>query len=352
MPSRVTSILIAHHLLLGDTAGLAALLAKARSLWPDALIVITVPTALMPLFAGKPYGVEAVAFDTRDPSIAQTLVSRCPTGYDLAIVPGDNRHTVLARAAGAWHVVAFAADTPPWKNWGADRLLPFPHWPFNWADTAAQLLPGTPPTPFEKGDWPGPPLNKSPHADNLFAERLRNTRYAVLHPCARNPLRNWQTDKWHALATDLRAAGLLLVWSGTAQDSSEIAQLASSDDIDLSGKTDLASLWHLLHGARLLVSVDTGVPHVARLAGCPNVTIFGPGSPEFSGSADFFRNIASRTVIAPNIACRNQSVAFKRTIVGMQRCVRFAPDCTDNICMQAVDTGDVIAATMDLLVTA
>jgi ADP-heptose:LPS heptosyltransferase len=337
----VGTILILHHLLLGDTAGLAALMAKCRANYPLSNLIISVPTALMPLFSGRPYGVHAVAFDLKSPGTVTALRECAPHGIDLAIVPGDNRHTVLARAAGARRIVAFAGDRPGWKNWLADQLEPWPAWPFNWVDTAAALIDGPPPPPFRKGDWAVP-------VDSGARPPL-SAPYVVLHPSARNTLRNWQTDKWLTVAQSLRDRGQHVVWSGTDDDLPGIAVLQQPGDTNLAGRTDLAQLWHVLAGAQLLVSVDTGVPHVARLAGCPNVTLFGPGSPYFSGSAQFFEGIRSRACFAPNIACRNQSIAFKRETPGMQRCVRFAPDCTDNICMQAVTANEVIAACHDLL---
>ena len=62
-PDAPQRILVLHHLLLGDTLMVTALLAKLRERHPGAAIVMTVPGAIAPLYAGRPYGVDVVALD-------------------------------------------------------------------------------------------------------------------------------------------------------------------------------------------------------------------------------------------------------------------------------------------------
>jgi len=128
-------ILIAHHLLLGDTLMLTPLVKKLRTLHPEADIAMTVPRAIAPLYATRPYGLRALAFDPRSP--ANGLFGEAP--FDLAFVPGDNRYAWLAAAMRARWIVAFAGDRPATKSWQADRLLPYPAQPAAWGDMVAQF---------------------------------------------------------------------------------------------------------------------------------------------------------------------------------------------------------------------
>ena len=98
-PDKPRRILIAHHLLLGDTLMLTPLLAKLRQRHPDAEIVMTVAKPHAQLYAGRPYGVVAIGWDPRDPASLGPIFAR--PGFDLAFVPADNRHSWLALAAGA-----------------------------------------------------------------------------------------------------------------------------------------------------------------------------------------------------------------------------------------------------------
>ena len=177
--------------------------------------------------------------------------------------------------------------------------------------------------------------------------------YVVLHVGARNPLRRWLPDRWRTLADALYARGYTVAWSGGPDDTDAIAQVAPQPhEHNLCGALDLAQLWHLLKGASLLISTDTGSPHLARTASCANVVLFGPGSATMSGSPAFFAAIPSAAVGAPTFPCRDQHVAFKRETPGMARCVRFAPDCVDNRCMQVIAADAVLTAALGLLDTA
>lgn len=51
-PECIERILVAHHLLLGDTIMLAGLLKKLRRDYPAAAIDVLVPVAWLPIFAG------------------------------------------------------------------------------------------------------------------------------------------------------------------------------------------------------------------------------------------------------------------------------------------------------------
>ena len=60
-PAAPRRILVAHHLLLGDTVMLSPLLAKLRADHPRADIAMTVSPAMVPLYATRPWGVRALA---------------------------------------------------------------------------------------------------------------------------------------------------------------------------------------------------------------------------------------------------------------------------------------------------
>ena len=62
-PTKVRRVLLAHHLLLGDTLMLTPLIAKLRARYPEAEICMTVPRAIAPLYSTHPYGVRALPWD-------------------------------------------------------------------------------------------------------------------------------------------------------------------------------------------------------------------------------------------------------------------------------------------------
>ncbi|TMI04678.1 MAG: glycosyltransferase family 9 protein, partial [Betaproteobacteria bacterium] len=155
-PAQPKRVLIAHHLLTGDVVMLAPLLAKLRERYSQADVAMTVRRALVPLFARSPYGVRAIPYDPRDSSTLDRLFDEKP--FDLGLIPGDNRYSWLAAAAGARWIVAFAGDRPAYKSWPVDEEIPYPDRPAAWSDMAANLVAGPAPSPFRGGDWPAPPF--------------------------------------------------------------------------------------------------------------------------------------------------------------------------------------------------
>ena len=330
-------ILIAHHLLLGDTLMLTPLVKKVRARYPDADIAMTVADAIAPLYATRPYGVRALPFDPRRPPGA--LFDEA--AFDLALVPGDNRYAWLAAAMRARHIVAFDGDRPAAKSWHVDRLLPYPARPAAWGDLVAQLIDGEPPAPFRTDEWHAPPFGDF---------EVPDVPYAVLHIGASSPLKQWLPERWRAIARDLEGRGIAPVWSAGARERAIVDAVDPKGRFrSYAGALDLAQLWHLLGAARMLVAPDTGVAHLGRIVGVPTVALFGPGSALLCGAGDFWRDAPYRAVTVEPFPCRDQHVLFKRDIDWVRRCGRSVAECPKHLCMPAIRVTDVAAAIDDLL---
>jgi len=338
-PAAPRRILVAHHLLLGDTLMLTPLLAKLRMLHRDAEIVMTVQRTIAPLYAGRPYGVEAIAYEPRDSRTLDALLDG--GGFDLAIVPGDNRYAWLAAAAGARWIVAHDGDRPGFKSWPVDERKPFPRLPTAWGDAVAQLADGPPPQAYRPTDWPAPhwaPFH-APAGD-----------YCVIHVGAGTPLRRWSPERWLAVAEELARRGMEVVWSAGRGEESEVGAADSLGRFrSYAGKLDLPQLWHLVKGARLFLSGDTGVAHLGRVVGTPAVTLYGPGSPRLFGPGEFWRDSPCRTVATDPFPCRDQRVIFKREIEWVRRCQRTLAECPAPRCLHSIGITDVTRAAQELL---
>ena len=328
-------ILIAHHLLLGDTIMLTPLVAKCRARWPDSEIAMTCPTAYAGLYAGRPYGLNALPYDPHDIRTLGPLVAN--SGFDLALVPADTRLSWLARALDARWIVAFAGDSPRYKDWPVDELRAYPDMPMAWGDLVAGLIDGPAPAPYRERDWPAP-------AAAGFLPPA--TPYCVLHVGASTPLKQWPADRWRELGARLAAHNLSIVLSsgpGEAELVDEIDRLRQW--LRYPGTLSVPQVWHLLAGAALVVCPDTGVAHLARLTGAPTVALFGPGSALLSGAGEFWRDARFTAVTIPDFPCRDQRITMKREVAWIRRCERFpgsAPDqCAEARCMLAL-TGDMV----------
>lgn len=341
-PRKPARILVLHELLLGDTLMLAPLLAALRGRYPAAEIFLTARAAYAPLFSGRPYGVKVLPFSEREPNALGALVAA--RDCDIAILPGENRHAVFARALGAKWIVAFAGSRPAWRDRTADELVAMPAVPTALADMFA-LLAGSErdaeaasgdPLRFVASDWPAP--------DCKPFERPA-VPYVVLHVGAGSPLRLWEAHKWAALAAMLSARGLRVAWSA-GREEVDLVRAIDPDGLHdtYAGRLDLAQLWHLLAGARGAVTLDTGIAHLAKLTRTPTAALFGPGSDVLFGKGTFWKDNAFSAVTIAPFPCRDQRILFKREIDWVRRCNRTLAECPRARCMEAITPEQVSVA--------
>ncbi len=329
-PRSPRRILIAHHLLLGDTIMLTPLIAKCRARWPDAEILMTCPTKYVELFSGRPYGLRILPYDRSDARSIMALLAE--PNVDLALIPGDNRMSWLARAKDARWIVAFSGDSPAYKDWPVDELRAYPDTPMAWGDLVAGLVDGPPPDAFRPADWPTP-------AAAPFA--LPAAPYCVLHIGASTPLKRWPGERWRMLAARLRAQGYTVALTAGPEEASLLDEVDPAREcLRFPGTLSLAQMWHLLAGAALLVCPDTGIGHLARLVGVPTVALFGPGSALLSGAGDFWRDAPFTALTIEAFPCRDQHVTMKREVAWLNRCERLPGEpperCPQPRCMEAL----------------
>jgi ADP-heptose:LPS heptosyltransferase len=335
-PADPARILIAHHLLLGDTLMLTPLLKKLRLRHPHADIAMTVPRAFAALYAEAPYGVRPLAWDPRRANPG--LFDEEP--FDVAYVPGDNRYAWLAAAMRARWIVAFADDRPTPKAWPVDVFGRYPAAPHAWGDMVATLVDDQAVPRYAPSEWPTPVA--SPF------ERPRRP-YAVLHVGASSPLKQWAAQRWAQLAQQLVARGIEPVWSGGPGEEDAVSACDPDQRFtSYAGRLDLAQVFHLVRDARLLVAPDTGIAHLGRIVGVPTVALFGPGSAVLCGAGDFWRDAPYRAVTVDPFPCRDQRVLFKRDIAWVRRCGRSVAECPQHLCMPAIGV-DMVEKAIDQL---
>ena len=102
-------------------------------------------------------------------------------------------------------------------------------------------------------------------------------------------------------------------------------------------------MWSLIEHAKLLISVDTGIAHLAKLSSTPIVTLFGPGSVVSHGTGNFWKFLHHSDITKSNFSCRNQPVLFRREIDWLKRCGRNINQCkTPGACMAVITPEQVM----------
>jgi len=328
-PQAVQRILVLHQFLLGDALMATSLLAKLRQRYPQADIVLACPPLQAGLYDSRPYGVRAVPWHPRDFASIRRLFAM--PRFDVVYLMGENRLSYLARAIGARWIVGFAGELPQYKNWLVDEAVPYADQPEAWTDTAARLVDGPPPPPFDVADWPLGVQQLPPLPAN----------YVVLHVGASSPTRYWPAANWQSVAAGLRARGLAVVWSGGPGEGHLIEQVQPlPQDTVIAGTLSLPQLRAVLAAARACVCPDTGIAHLAKVAGVPLVMLFGPGSEVLFGGSDFFRLYTCLGAGPALFPCRFQRSVHHRPVGWALRCFRPAGDqpggCKQVQCMAAV----------------
>ena len=136
---------------------------------------------------------------------------------------------------------------------------------------------------------PQPHLSSTPaqqRAVRLSLGLPLDTLPAVFCPGAEfGPAKRWPARHYAELARRLAAKDLPVWLVGSAKDRAlgeEIAQLAQGAALNLCGRSTLEQALDLIAGARLVVSNDSGLMHVAAALERPLIALYGSSSPTYT----------------------------------------------------------------------
>jgi ADP-heptose:LPS heptosyltransferase len=105
----------------------------------------------------------------------------------------------------------------------------------------------------------------------------------IIHPGAKSASRRWPPDRYAAVARALSARGHRVVVTGSASERDIAASVVRAAGLSpramLAGRTAVGELAGLVAHARLLISGDTGIAHLATAYRTPSVVLFGPVPP-------------------------------------------------------------------------
>ncbi|MDG6103797.1 glycosyltransferase family 9 protein [Dactylosporangium aurantiacum] len=260
--SRSPGLLVLRALGIGDLATAVPALRGLRAAFPRHRLTLAAPAWLAPLVDL----VEAVdaqlpvedltprTWDGPPPELAVNLHGRGPQSHRLLRAAAPGRLLAFACPPAGHH------DGPHWcdDEHEVDRWCRLLHWYGIPADrTDLDLAPPGHPAPVG---------------------------VSVVHPGAKSGRRRWPVDRFAAVARQLAADGHQVVLTGGPGEEAAAHAVATAAGLDrsavLAGRTGLGELAAVIARARLLVSGDTGVAHLATAFRTPSVVLFGPMSPQ------------------------------------------------------------------------
>jgi ADP-heptose:LPS heptosyltransferase len=105
----------------------------------------------------------------------------------------------------------------------------------------------------------------------------------IVHAGAAFESRRWPVNRWAQIVAHERACGRRVLLTGAREEAGIVAGVAQKASLDpefvLAGRTGVLELAAMVGVAGRVVSVDTGIAHLATALRTPSVVIFGPDPP-------------------------------------------------------------------------
>ncbi|WP_216782687.1 lipopolysaccharide heptosyltransferase RfaC [Candidatus Profftia tarda] len=122
----------------------------------------------------------------------------------------------------------------------------------------------------------------------LFLKRLPPDydRYLVfLHSTTRND-KHWPTQHWRDLIALTESTGIKikLPWGTKYEQERAMILKEGFQNVEVLPRLSLEQVAEVIVGAKALVSVDTGLSHLASALDRPNITLYGPTDPQLIGT--------------------------------------------------------------------
>ncbi|MFF0315919.1 glycosyltransferase family 9 protein [Micromonospora sp. NPDC005252] len=255
-------ILVLRALGVGDLVTAVPALRALRAAYPGRELALAAPGGLAPLVdlvGGVDRLVDTAGLDGPSwpgpaPQVAVNLHGRGPQSHRLLAAARPGRLLAFANAAAGF------GDGPRWVDDEHE------------VDRWCRLL-----------SWYDIPTDRRDLGLRRPGKAGRPAGATLLHPGSKVPAKRWPAERFAALARALDERGHRVLVTGSADERALAARVADAAGLApaavLAGRTDLGALAALVADARLVVSGDTGVAHLATAYGTPSVVLFGPVPP-------------------------------------------------------------------------
>jgi heptosyltransferase I len=334
LPRSINSIGVLETAAIGDTTLLSAVLLDLRAAYPSAHITLfagATNIAVARLLNGPD---EVISLPIKHVVAARRVVRSRHFDLFLDYGPWPRINGVITHFADADFKVGF--NTPgQFRHYVYDRSVPHSrtqHELENFRDMLRLI--GVPVTH-------APRFPASVGSGELPEPYRASGQYVVFHMWPggyRSHLKEWPAERWLQLGKSMSALGLEILLTGapSERDKNEaMVARAAREGVDpgwrnCAGAT-IDQTIAILRRARLTVSVNTGVMHLAAVAGVPVIGLHGPTSARRWGPV----GARARAISAPGEDCGYLNLGFE-----------YPFHCT---CMERITVEQVVAECRDLV---
>jgi heptosyltransferase I len=279
-PKQIHSIGILETAAIGDTTLLSAVLLDLREAYPDARIVLFAGDsnfAVARILAGPD---EVVRLPIKDVLTARRLVRSQHFDVFIDFGPWARLNAILTSLASANFRIGFR--TPgQFRHYAYDCSVVHSDNQHE-LENLRDILRAIDVKPVHAAGFPD-----AVGRCNIPAQYRPNSDYVVFHLWSggsQSRAKEWPTERWVELGKALSEAGLSIALTGApwqrGMNEQVIAEAkaAGAGEWTNAAGTNIEQTIGLLRGSRLTVSVNTGVMHLAAVAGVPVVGLSGPVS--------------------------------------------------------------------------
>ncbi len=275
-----TAILVIGPRWVGDMVMAQCLLAALKEIHPQAAIDVVAPAWAAPLLARMPEVRQRIEATTKPGRLG--LAERWRFGrsirgrYDAAyVLPGSWKSALIPFFAGIGKRVGHLRE----MRYGLlTDIVPLPeNLKRRTAEAYFSLARG--------GTFCFPKLTVDAENQSALLRRtgLSPKKFVALMPGAEfGPAKRWPSEHYAGLARIMMEKDLGVALLGSRNDAPVTAEIAARAPgcVDLAGRTRLEDAIDLIAAARLAVSNDSGLMHVAAAVETPIVAVYGSTSPE------------------------------------------------------------------------
>jgi heptosyltransferase-2 len=330
-----TKVLVIRFSSLGDVVLATAVPRRIKAAWPEATVDVLTRQEFTGVFAGNPAVSTIRSFSRERASFSGAVKGVRAADYDVIVDLQDNLKSWFVRLLAVGKRVT-AVQKRSWERrslvWWKKKSPVLERERVLDRYLAALAPLGIAPGEAETELFLGP-------APAFLAENnLTGKRLLGIAPGAKHATKRWTPQGFADAANRLAEAGTTAVLLGGADDrgaAEAVRARLTVPTIDLTGRTDLEGLKHVVSRLSLLLTNDSGLMHVAEAFRVPLVAVFGPTVREFG-----FAPYRSRSALAQNNAldCRPCSLH------GTETCPLGHHKCMNDV------TADVVAAAAQAVV--
>ncbi len=266
---------------IGDLVLTTPALRRLRLAWPEAHIALGVmdgTAALLPAIGSAQGGI--IFGSGRGFAPWQQVLTG---GWDVCLdFTGNDRSAFATALSRAKQRVAYASGRKnrlralAYNAWCPSQVRE-EHTAQYYADLVGEILPGGAVADLDLRPELTLPPPRREHEQEPAAGGA-TAPYALLHPGTARPEKYWVADRWSAVAAHLRDVHKLAPVFTCGPDAYERAHVAAAT-AKFQSPRDLMELATLVAGARIVVSCDTAVVHLASAFRVPQLALFGPTNP-------------------------------------------------------------------------